>query len=439
MSLKAHGILFIFNGLELSLKREDPMSSERKFIVTLLRLKGIFVVNYEFKARERMLNLWVRPYKCGCHCPKCDRRCTIVHVTSSARMWRDLPICGWSVYFWYCPKEILCPTHGRVQEMIPWAEPYARITYRFEYAMLVYCQIMTQKAAARLLNIPTSTLSDLLHQSISRLREGHRIRALKTIGIDEISYCKGHKYATIVYDLDKSRVIWVGKGKGRETIDLFFNGKLSDYQKKQIKWASCDMSEAYMGAIKHHAPNARLVLDRFHIVKAINGAVDEVRKEQWRQANDQDRKVLKGMRWLLFKSSSKRSKDDCSALKALQKGNRRIYRAWFLKDQFESFWNFSDEEAAERFLKQWITSALRTRLASMKKLGLTLRKYSSEIISFVQSHLTNAVGEGLNRIIKIVKNRASGFRNLESFADIIFLTVGDLDLPAQIPAKFRAV
>jgi transposase len=323
--------------------------------------------------------------------------------------------------------------------MIPWADPYARTTYRFEYAMLIYCQIMTQKAAAKLLHIPTSTLSDLLHQSIDRLRNGHRIRALKTIGVDEISYCKGHKYATIVYDLDKSCVVWIGKGKGRETIDLFFDEKLSDYQKRKIKWASCDMSEAYMGAIKHHCPNAKLVLDRFHIVKAINGAVDEVRKEQWRQANTQDRKVLKGLRWLLFKKASNRSEEDYATLKTLQKGNRRIYRAWFLKDQFEHFWNFRAEEPAESFLKQWSTSVLRTRLEPMKKIGRTLRKYSSEIISFVHSQLTNAVGEGLNRIIKIVKNRASGFRNLESFADLIFLTVGDLDLPAQIPAKFRAI
>lgn len=415
------------------------MSFVRKFIVSLLRLKGIFVINYEFNTREKRLNLWVRPHKCGCRCPRCDRRCTILHEYSVPRRWRDLPVCGWSVIFWYRPKEILCPTHGRIQEAIPWAEPYARVTYRFEYAMLVYCQMMTQKAASELLHIPTSTLSDLLHQSITRLREGHRIRALKSIGVDEISYCKGHKYATIVYDLDRSCVLWVGKGKGRETIDLFFNERLSQYQKERIQWASCDMSEAYMGALKHHCPNAKLVLDRFHIVKTINSAVDDVRKEQWRQATVGDRKVLKGLRWLLFKRSSNRSKEDSATLKALQKGNRRIYRAWFLKDEFEHFWDFKDPSAAERFLKQWITSALRTRLEPMKKLARTLRKYSAEIISFVHTRLTNAVGEGLNRIIKIVKNRASGFRNLESFADIIFLTVGDLDLPAQIPAKFRAM
>jgi transposase len=415
------------------------MSLVRKFIVSLLRLKDIFVTDYEFNVRDKTLHLWVRPYKTGCRCPLCERRCTILHVCSSPRMWRDLPICGWSVLLWYSPKEIMCPSHGRRQERIPWADSYARITYRFEYALLVYCQLMTQKAAARFLHIPTSTLSDLLHQSITRLRDGHRIRALRSIGVDEISYCKGHKYATIVYDLDRSCVVWVGQGKGRETIDLFFQQHLSSYQRSQILRAACDMSEAYMGAIKEHCPNVTLVLDRFHIVKSINSALDEVRKEQWREASDQERKILKGLRWLLFKHSSTRSKNNSRILRALQKGNRRIYRAWLLKDEFEHFWDFKTQWAAERFLKRWTTAALRTRLEPMRKLVKTLRKHSTQIISFVESRLTNAVAEGLNRIIKIVKNRASGFRTLDAFTDMIFLTVGDVDIPAQIPAKFRAL
>jgi transposase len=350
-----------------------------------------------------------------------------------------MPVCGWSVFFRYPPKEILCPTHGRIQEMIPWAEPYARITYRFEYALLLYSQMMTQKAASQLLHIPASTLSDLLHQSITRLRDGHRIRGLRSIGVDEISYCKGYKYATIVYDLDRSCVVWVGKGKGRETIDLFFQESLSPYQKDQILWAACDMSEAYIGAIQEHCPNATLVLDRFHIVKAINAALDEVRKEQWREASAQERKILKGLRWLLFKHSSHRSKKDTRILNALDKGNRRIYRAWVLKDGFEQFWDYKTPWAAQRFLKRWTTSALRTRLEPMRKLVNTLRKHSKEIISFVSTHLTNAVAEGLNRIIKIVKNRASGFRTLDAFTDMIFLAVGDVDIPAQIPARFHAI
>ncbi|MGB9496690.1 MAG: transposase [Dissulfuribacterales bacterium] len=157
---------------------------------------------------------------------------------------------------------------------------------------------MTQKAAARLLRISTSTLSDLLHRTITRFRERHKIRALAHIGIDEISYCKGRKYATIVYDLKHSRVVWIRKGKGRKAIDQFFEKELSDYQRQQVIAASCDMAQTYIDAIEYRCPNATLVPDRFHVVKALNNAVDEVRKEQWRQASKEERITLKGLRWL---------------------------------------------------------------------------------------------------------------------------------------------
>jgi len=409
-----------------------------KFIRKLLKLKGLVVNDFQFKFRNKELNLWVKPYKNGRLCPICKLPGRIVR-TMDNRAWRDIPICGWSVLLWYCPREIACRHHGRNQEDIPWADVYARVTYRFEYIMLVYCQIMTQKSAAKILHIPKSTLSDHLHRTINRIRKGHRIRGLKSIGIDEISYCKGHKYATVVYDLDRSCVVWVSRGKGRETIDKFFNDELSDYQKRQIKSACCDMSSAYIGAIEDHCPNATLVLDHFHITKALNNAVDEVRKEEWRKASGDKRKAMKGLRWLLFKHSSNRSKKDSRILNALRKGNHRIHRAWVLKDEFEHFWEYNAPWAAERFLKSWATTALKSRLEPIRDFVKTLRKQFHRIITFVESKLTNAIAEGLNRVIRIVKNRASGFRSLPAFIDMIFLTVGDVDIPAQIPSKFRVL
>lgn len=339
----------------------------------------------------------------------------------------------------YWPRDIRCATHGRVTEQLPWAGTGARVTYRFEYLMLRYCQIMAQKSAAQLLRSPTSTLSNQLHRSIQTLREGHRIRGLKAIGIDEVAYHKGYKYATLVYDLERSCVVWVGQGKGRETIDRFFNEALSDYQKAQIQTACCDMSQAYIGAINDHCPDAKLVLDRFHIVKALNEAVDEVRKEQWREASQIERKAMKGVRWLLYRHSSTRSHRDTQTLKTLEKHNRRIYRAWQLKDEFEHFWTFKAPWAAERFLKRWTKSTLLSRLEPMRKFVKTLRKHQTAVVAFIDTGMTNAIAEGLNRIVKIVKNRASGYRNLEAFSDMIYLTVGDLDLPAQIPARFRTL
>lgn len=408
-----------------------------KLLTKLLRYKRFRAVRWWFEKRSHFIVV-VKPHKNGRRCPECGRRGSIVQVLRP-RLWQDMPVCGRTVLLQYSPREVCCPTHGRLVEEIPWADRFSRVTYRLEYALLKYSQVMTQKAAAELLHIPRSTFSDLLHRAITRIREGHRLRNLRTIGIDEISFAKGHKYATLVYDLDRSCVVWIGRGKGRETIDRFFSDVLSPYQKAQIEWACCDMSEAYMGAIQAHCPNATLVLDRFHIVKALNAAVDEVRKEQWRLASDDQRKTLKGLRWLLYRHSSTRSRKDTQTLSNLERGNHRIYKASRLKDEFELFWEHSDPSAAQRFLKNWTTAALRSRLAPLRKFTQMIRRHLSGILAFIESRLTNAASEGINRIIQILKNRASGFRDLDPLSDLIFLTVGDVDIPAQIPARFRTL
>ena len=413
--------------------------SNLKLLCKILHLKGMKITRFDFKHRDKELHLAVKPHKNGCRCPHCGRRGRIVWQAAAPRRWEDLTLMGLKVLFWYTPKEILCPTHARVQEAIPWADAYSRISYRLEWRLCALCQIMTQKAAAEILGMAPSTLSDLLHRIIHRVRDGHKIRGVTILGVDEISFCKGRKFATLVYDLDRARVLWVGKGKGRESIDRFFNECLSEWQKARILWASCDMSRAYTEAIKHHCPNATLVIDRFHLVKALNEAVDEVRKEQWRALDTEGRKAIKGLRWLLGMHSRNRTKGHTRFLNSLRNANRRIHRAWVLKDEFEHFWNYSYRGAAEKFLRRWITAALRSRIPSLRQFVTTLRNHFDNILAFVDRNLTNAVGEGLNRIVKIVKNRASGYRSLESFADMIYLTIGDLDIPAQIPSHLRTL
>ena len=169
--------------------------SNLKLLRTILRLKCLKITQFRFMHRDTELHLAVKPYKNGCRCPVCGRRGRIVHQTNELRRWEDVAVMGLRIVLWYAPKEIQCPTHGRVQEEIPWAPASARVTYRLEWRLCALCQIMTQQAAAEILRLPTSTLSNLLHRVITRVRHGHTIRGLTTLGVDEISYCKGRKSA----------------------------------------------------------------------------------------------------------------------------------------------------------------------------------------------------------------------------------------------------
>jgi transposase len=274
--------------------------SALKLIRKVAGFKGLTITSFVF--RGKALRLRIKPHKCGCRCKKCGRRCKIIESsTHDSRQWEDLRLGACIIMLEYRPREIRCPTHGRGQEAIPWANPKSRVTFRHEHQMLRLCQQMTQANVAELFGVAPSTVSERLHRAIGRYREGHKIENLHYIGVDEVSYCKEHKYLTVVYDLEQSHVVWIGTGKSRKTIDHFFAEVLEEWQLDEIEGACCDMSNTFIGAIEDWCPNATLVLDRFHVAKALNEAVDEVRKEQWREASREDRKALQGLRWLLFK------------------------------------------------------------------------------------------------------------------------------------------
>ena len=155
-----------------------------KLLSRLLRMTGFVATWFQLLEGEGILRVGVKPRKTGCICTKCNRRGKIVHRVKECRIWEDIIVCGYRVLFYYAPAEILCSTHGRIQERIPWANDHSRISYRLEYLVLVYCQMMTQKAAAHLLHIPKSTLSDLLHNAITRLREEQALREIVWVSFE---------------------------------------------------------------------------------------------------------------------------------------------------------------------------------------------------------------------------------------------------------------
>ena len=416
-------------------------SSPNKLLRALLGFKELRITGHDLRPRKGVLHLWVRPHKNGALCPRCGRRGKLVRrgacgAARQMRHWRDIPVDGLSVVLHYRPREIRCPTHGRLQEDIPWAVPMSRNTLRLECQLLRLCKVMTQSEAAAQLGIPASTVADALHRAITRCRAGHKLRGLKNLGVDEISYKKRHRYLTVAYDLDRHHVVWVGEGKGRDTIERFFLEVMSKGQRRRVETACCDMSKAYTGAIAEHLPGALLVLDRFHIIKALNEAVDEVRKEVWRVASKADRRALKGLRFILLKNRKNRTQAEHRVVAGLARTQRRIARACELKDELAHFWAYCYIGSAEKFLKRWKKKAKLSRIEPLRKFARTLEDHWEGVMASVTG-ITNAVAEGINRLIRMAKNRASGYRSTRNFANMIYLIAGDLDLPAQIPAKNR--
>jgi transposase len=416
-------------------------SSANRLLCTLLGFKNLLVTGHELLPRKGVLWLAVKPHKNGACCPECGRRGKLLKRSSKGaarapRTWRDTPVGGLATAITYSPREIICKTHGRLQEAIPWAARHSRSTLRFDFLVLRLCKVMTQKEAAAQLGLPASTLAEMLHRCVARYRDGHKLRALKNLGIDEISYKKGHRYLTVVYDLDRHHVVWVGKGKARDTIDRFFNEVMSPGQRARVQTACCDMSPTYIGAIGDHLPGALLVLDRFHVVKVLNEAVDEVRKEVWRAASQAERKGLKGLRFILLKNRKNRSRREHKIMAGLARSQRQLARACELKDELAHFWTYSYIGSAEKFLKAWKKRAKLSRIEPLKKFARTLENHWDGVMASV-SGITNAVAEGLNRVIRMTKNRASGYRSTDNFANMIYLIIGDLDLPGQIPTINR--
>jgi transposase len=416
-------------------------SSTNKLLLSLLGFKNLLITGHELLPRKGVLWLAVKPHKNGACCPKCGRRGKLLKRSSKGaerdpRTWRDLPVGGLSVAITYRPREIICQTHGRIQEDIPWAAPHSRSTLRTDFQVLRHCKVMTQKEAASQLGLPASTLAEMLHRCVKRYRKGHKLRGLKNLGIDEISYKRGHRYLTIVYDLDRRQVVWVGKGKGRKTIDYFFNEVMSAGQRKRVQTACCDMSRTYIGAIEDHLPEALLVIDRFHVIKELNNAVDETRKEVWRTASKAERKGLKGLRFILLKNRKNRTRREHKIMAEITRTQRQVARACELKDELAHFWTYSYIGSAEKFLKGWKKRAKLSRIEPLKKFARTLENHWEGVMASMTG-ITNAVAEGLNRVIRMTKNRASGYRSTDNFANMIYLIIGDLDLPEQIPAINR--
>lgn len=400
------------------------------FIRKQLRLKAHTVTKVE-ETEECMTvqidRLGQRLLRCGV----CRQRCREVHDIRRERAWRDLSMRRLPLQLRYRPRRVGCPRCGVRVEAFPWAEPGVRVTLALAQAVATLARELSWQGTAREYGLDWKSVASIVKRAVQYgLR--HRARPpVHAIGIDEVSRRKGQVYLTVVYDLERRVLLWVGEDRTEEAVKKFFTEEMGRRRCGTLRVVCMDMWAPYVKLVREHAPQAQILFDRFHIVKHLNEAVDEVRRSLMRQLSLQERATFKGTRWLLLKNPWNLNQNQKERLSTLVRWNSPLVRAWYLKEVFQLFWTYRQPWRAEQHLRKWMDSTMRSKLQPFKRFVRMLRSHLDGILPWTKVRLSNGAVEGMNNKIKSISHRSFGFRSSRNFIAAIYHCCAKLPLPAE--------
>jgi transposase len=349
-------------------------------------------------------------------CPACGS--AHVHVVERfRRWWRTLPIGSKGVWIEMDVPRVECRNCRRRRRVeVRFAESLRRHTRSFERYVSELLQFMTPQDVARHLGISWDLANDIQKRRLGRRFDRPKLRHLKRIAIDEIHLGKQYRFVTLVLDLESGAVVFVGEGKGAEALKPFW--KRLKLARAKIRAVATDMSPAYIAAVIENLPQARLVFDRFHVMKLLNEKLTELRRELFREAEGPlGKNVLKGIRWLLLKNPENldEAQDERARLEEALALNRPLAIAYYLKDELRQFWEQADYHAASRFLTSWCRRAEASSIRLLQKFAHTLLGHRSGLLAWYTHPISTGPLEGVNNKIKLLQRRAYGYRDLELF------------------------
>jgi transposase len=275
---------------------------------------------------------------------------------------------------------------------------------------------MTIRDVAKHLGVSWDVIKDIQKRDLARRYAKPKLKHLRHIAIDEIAIAKGHRYLTIVMDLESGAVVFVGDGKGAKALQPFW--KRLRGSKAKIEAVAMDMSAAYRGAVSTYLPKAKIVFDRFHVMKLFNEKLSDLRRALHREATDvMQKKVLKGTRWLLLKAAENldEEKDEKKKLEEALALNTSLAVAYYLKEDLRQFWEQPGKKFATLFLDGWIKRAEASGIKILQQMGKTLASHRSGLLAYYDVMITSGRMEGTNNKIKTMKRQAYGFRDKEFF------------------------
>ncbi len=391
----------------------------------VLPLQGWSVVDVEFREEERELRVRLEPSRRSALCSSCGAARRRYHDHAGERRWRAQDAFGVRTVLTARLRRVDCRQCGIRVEAVPWARPGSRYAKALEREIVEMARHASLLAVSRHFRLGWKAVYGIVRRLVTEALARKRWR-LRRIGVDEVSYGRGQsKYLTIVYDHERSEVVWVGEGRERETLDRFF-AELGERRARRIEVVTLDMAQGYIASVKQHAPQAALVFDRFHIERHLTEAVNEVRKREfWRQGGRM-RELVRGKKWLLLKRRSRIHWRHRRPLDELLRLNRLLAKAYLLKEDFAQLWSYRSRGGAERFLADW-TDALRwSRLEPLHRFAKMLWEHFEGVLSYATWPLSNGALEGNNSRIRGLSHRARGYRNKANLILAIFHCCGKL-------------
>lgn len=363
-------------------------------------------------------------------CPVCGNTCKI-HDKREERTWRHLDTCQLRTLIHCRVPRVKCPEHKTLTMNIPWSSDMSRFTNLFERLAIDMLKATKNRIrAAGLLRISWDEMNGIMQRAVIRGMARRTENQIDYVGIDEKSFLKGHKYATILTDTTGARVLEVAENRDTAAVDAVWKS-LSDKQKTGIKAVSMDFWQAYINGARTYAPQAAIVHDKFHIMKYMNEAVDTVRRTEHKTLMSQNDETLKGKKYLFLKNKKNFTKENKADFRELNIDQLAVGRAWNRRELLRNLWDYTYEKAARTFFKKWYFSATHSRLKPVIKVARMIKKHLENIITFLKHRITNAFAEGINSVVQHIKSTARGFRTFANYRAAILFFCGKLDLYPQ--------